>query len=246
MHRFFVPPGALRAEPVVRGPDLAHHLGRVLRLRPGDRIVLLDNAGWEYEGELTRLARDSVEVRLLGKSPAKGEAATRIHLYQGLLKGQRFEWVLQKGTELGVASFTPLMCQRCVVGPPSPSAFGRWRRIVQEAAEQSGRGLLPPVGPAQPLAQALATAAGRRLLPWEGETGRSLRAALPRAGVGQPATLEVSLFIGPEGGWEEEEVALALSQGAISVGLGPRILRAETAGLVVAAAILFHRGELGG
>jgi len=203
--------------------------------------VLLDDTGWEYEAELTRLGREQVEARLVARAPARGEPAIRLHLYQGLLKANKFEAVLQKGTELGVASFTPVRCLRCVAGAPSPARHGRWRKIVQEAAEQSRRGRLPPVHPVLSLEEALATAPGLRLLPWEGETVQGLRAALAAAPVS-----EVSLFIGPEGGWAEAEVALAVAQGATPVGLGPRILRAETAGLVAAAAILYHCGELGG
>lgn len=266
MHRFFVSPEALSSQPVVLGRELAHRLGRVLRLRPGDRVVLLDNTGWEYEGEIASIESDRVEVRLLGKSLARAEAATCIHLYQGLLKAAKFDWVLQKGTELGVASFTPVACRRAVAGPPSTAVLARWRRIVLEAAEQSRRGLLPALNPPLALADAIASAPGLRLLPWEGERARGLRDVLQVAQVApgggivaypqpgarslEPATRspwpEVSLFVGPEGGWEEDELALAVAQGVVAVSLGPRILRAETAGLVAAAAILYHAGELGG
>jgi len=272
VYRLFVPPETLASQPVVLGRELAHRLGRVLGLRLGDRVVLLDNTGWEYEGEIARLARDLVEVRLVGKSLARGEPATCIHLYQALLKATKIEWVLQKGTELGVSSFTPLVCRRSVPGTPAVDTMARWGKIIQQAAEQSGRGLLPALNPPLALAEAVAVAPGLRLLPWEGERARGLRAVLEAAMVasrgGHPNTQpvarslkpearspqpearspwpEISLFIGPEGGWEEEEVALASSRGAVAVSLGARILRAETAGLAAAAAILYQAGELGG
>ncbi|MBI2866558.1 MAG: 16S rRNA (uracil(1498)-N(3))-methyltransferase [Chloroflexi bacterium] len=247
MHRFFVPPEVLHQEPVVLGRDLAHRLGHVLRLRPGEKVVLLDNTGWEYQGEITRWAQDRVELRLIERRWAGGEPGLRVHLYQGVLKGDKFKLVLQKGTELGLASFTPLPCHRRVAQPPSPGVLARWRKIVLEAAEQSRRGIVPPVHPPLPLEEALPLAPGLRLLLWEGEGASALREALEQAGTGapQPSSRKVSLFIGPEGGWDEAEVALAVSLGAVPVGLGPRILRAETAGLVAAAAILFHAGELG-
>lgn len=258
MYRFFVPPEVLGREPVVLGRELAHRMGRVLRLKPGDHVVLLDNTGWEHEAEVDRITREQVETRLLGKSLARAESATCLHLYQALLKAAKFEGVLQKATELGVSSFTPLVCRRSVAEPPSPAGVARWRRIVQEAAEQSQRGLLPALNPPLTLADAIAGAPGLRLLPWESERARGLRGVLQdaqtasgdRTGspkrVARSPSREVSLFVGPEGGWGEDEVSLAVAQGAVAVSLGPRILRADTAGLVAAAAILFHAGELGG
>lgn len=240
MHRFFIPPEALKGPTVALGGTLAHQMASVLRLRPGDVVVFLDNSGWEYESRVTYIERGHVEALILERRLAGTETVLRLHLYQAVLKGEKLELVLQKGTELGLASFTPVLSRRSVAGPPSAGRQERWRHIIQEAAEQSGRARLPPLHPATSLKEALSGSPGLRLFPWEEERSLGLRQALP------VAVAEISLFIGPEGGWEPEEVAQAREHGAVAVSLGPRILRAETAGLVAAAAILYHFGELGG
>ena len=157
--------------------------------------------------------------------------------------------MLEKGTELGVAAFVPLLSRRNVVRPVRGRSgrSERWQRIVREAAEQCGRSVLPEVMPAQGLEEALSTLADLRLLSWEGEEAQGLATALQRArpqldAVQRPAVI---LLIGPEGGFAAEEVALAREAGAQVVSLGRRILRSETAGLAAAAAVLYELGELG-
>jgi len=115
MHRFFVPADCLKANPVTLGGPLAHQMADVLRLRPGERITLLDNTGWAYEVELTKVSAQQVEGEVRRKTLATGEPRTKITLYQALLKGDHFELVLQKGTELGIVDFVPLISERCVV-----------------------------------------------------------------------------------------------------------------------------------
>lgn len=247
MHRFFISQESFTAQGVILGQEFAHRMGRVLRLRPGDGVVFLDNSGWEYDAELKRLSRDRVEANITGKRQSKGETSIHLHLFQALLKLDKFELVLQKGVELGIASFTPVISLRSVASPPPTERQARWRRIILEAAEQSHRGRLPPLNPTLSLDTALANAPGQRLIPWEGESSLGLQQVLGSAQfIIQQATIEISLFIGPEGGWAEEEVAVAHHHNALIVSLGPRILRAETAGLVAVAAILYHYGELGG
>ena len=246
MHRFFISQESFTAQGVVLGQDYAHRLGRVLRLRPGDQVVFLDNSGWEYDAEISHLSQNCVEAHITGKRPSKGETAIRIHLFQALLKLDKFELVLQKGVELGISSFTPVVSLRSVAEAPASNRISRWQRIILEAAEQSHRGSLPPLNPMLPLEAALTGAPGRRIIPWEGESSVGLRTILGLAQINSQQSLpEISLFIGPEGGWADEEVTLARQQGSLTVSLGPRILRAETAGLVAAAAILYHYGELG-
>lgn len=245
MHRFFIPSESLKAQDVVLGPSFAHRLGRVLRLQPGDQVIFLDDSGWEYESQLMRLSRDRVEARVLSKAPASGEASLCLHLYQALLKADKFEFVLQKGTELGVASFTPVVTLHSIADAPTPARRERWHRVIREAAEQCRRGRIPILKPTLTLENAVLSASGWCLLPWEEEHALGLHQALMRENV-LDTLPEVSLFIGPEGGWAEEEVAMAQQQGVVLVSLGPRILRAETAGLVTASAILYHYGQLGG
>lgn len=247
MHRFFIPKEALTGHVVALGQEFAHRLGRVLRLHPGDRAVFLDNSGWEYDAELTLLSQTRVEARITGKRSSKAETVIRLHLFQAILKLDKFELVLQKGVELGIASFIPVVSLRSVAAPPPPDRVARWRRIILEAAEQSHRGRLPLLNPTLPLEAALASAPGQRIIPWEAESTVGLHQTLSSIHSDSRQTpLEISLFIGPEGGWAEAEVDLARGQGALTVSLGPRILRAETAGLVAVAAILYHYGEMGG
>jgi len=254
MHRFFVPADCLKANPVTLSGPLAHQLTHVLRLRPGERITLLDNTGWAYEVELSKVTAQQTEGEVRRKTLATGEPRTKITLYQALLKGDHFELVLQKGTELGIVDFVPLISERCVVAhlDQASAKAARWQRIILEAAEQSGRGRLPVLRPATLFAPACEQA-GRRglsLIPWEGEKSTSLRDVLgQRKGEAGTATQKsrpfaINLFIGPEGGFSTAEIVQARGYGLIPVTLGARLLRAETAGLVAATAILYELGDL--
>jgi len=245
-HRFFIPPEWLTGDTVaITGPQ-AHQIARVLRMRPGDHLVVLDDSGWEFEAQLLAVQPELVRGEVVSRRAALGEPQTRITLYQGVLKSDRFEFVLQKGTELGIVEFVPLVTARTVaLDRDAPGKkHGRWQAIVQEAAEQSRRGRKPALQAAMPFAQAceeVSRRAGLKLLPWEEESGLCLRNAL-RAAAGTGGV--VHLFVGPEGGFSREEVELARGHGLLPVTLGRRILRAETAGLVAAAAILYERGDL--
>ncbi|HUS17061.1 MAG TPA: 16S rRNA (uracil(1498)-N(3))-methyltransferase [Chloroflexia bacterium] len=238
MHRFFVdsplPPevGAGLGLPA----ELAHQVGHVLRLRPGDRVVLLDNSGAECEVALTAFARDGVRGEVRAWRPAAAEIGPQITLYACLLKGEKFGWVLQKATELGVAAIVPVVSARTVVsGAEAGGKAERWTRIVREAAEQSRRGRCPAVAAPLPWPAAVARAVAESeqvLVPWE--------EAPPEAGLGPlleraRAAARVSVLVGPEGGLTAAEVGAATAAGALAVSLGPRILRAETASLALLA-----------
>jgi 16S rRNA (uracil1498-N3)-methyltransferase len=217
-------------------------MARVLRLRVGDHVLLLDNSGREHEVELTALSATAAQGVLIASSEGASEPNVRLVLYQALIKGQRFDWVLEKGTELGVAAFVPVLSSRSLVRPAEASAarLERWRRVVVEAAEQSGRCRLPEISLPLLFEEACASATGLRILPWEGEREVSLDDLL----AGEEAVAVVSLFIGPEGGFPLEEVRLARRLGVRTVSLGRRILRAETAAIVAAALVLHELGNL--
>lgn len=247
-HRFFVPPDAVCGREVHFDRAPAHQMRSVLRLRPGDEVIVLDGTGVEYTVDLVALERDAAQGRVRARRVAQTEPRLALTLYQGLLKADRFEWVLQKGTELGVSTFVPLLSRRTVARPGESieNKRTRWARIISEAAEQSHRARLPHL--ADPLDWAAACAAAARahdlfLLPWEGASGPGL-CALLHALPAPPA--RPGLLIGPEGGLEAAEVDLARAHGAQVVTLGPRILRAETAGLAAVAIILSELGEMGG
>ncbi|MHB0858549.1 MAG: RsmE family RNA methyltransferase [Anaerolineae bacterium] len=252
MHRFFVPAEWLRADPILlRGP-LAHQLGRVLRMAPGDHIILLDDSGWAYEVVLEHLAGDMVTARRVGALQPQSEPRTRLTLLQALSREKKFDWVLQKGTEIGVARFVPLLTRRGLMDKAERVDVGRvarWTRIVTEAAEQSGRARIPTIGAVETLASTLERlpSGGLALAGHTGEDASPLASLLRTASSGGPAgdrAREVWLFIGPEGGFDPEEMALCREAGVAPVSLGPRVLRTETAGLVGATLILYAMGDL--
>lgn len=247
MQRFFVPPSAISGHFVTLDRDQTHQVRRVLRMRTGDRATILDNQGWAYEGVLVAGAGEA-SFELASSRPATGEPETQITIFQALLKGERFDWALQKCTEVGVGHFVPLVCERTVVADLDAIERKRvrWKRIIQEAAEQSGRGRLPSLGAVQQFShtvKSLSTAQETiRLIPWEGERRIQLSDALQSRNFLSGARIEV--LIGPEGGFTEEEAELARRNGITPITLGPRILRSETAGLVTAVAILCQAGEI--
>ncbi len=249
MRRFFVPPGLLAGRQDNLPPQLARRLATVLRLKRGDRLLLADGAGRDYEVELTAVSPRSAAAVVVAQRPSPPEPSLELVLYQSTIRPQRFELVLEKGTELGVSRFVPVISGRARVRTRSPAGEGgsprlqRWLRIVTEAAEQSGRGRVPAVDSPLPFEEAVRSAPGLLLLPWEGERAQGLRSYLRSLG-DRPQV--VSLFIGPEGGFAEDEVRLARDAGCAPVSLGPRILRSETAGIVAAALVMHELGEMGG
>jgi 16S rRNA (uracil1498-N3)-methyltransferase len=244
VHRFFVPPEAIAAGRVVLPADLAQQAARVLRLRPGDEIVALDGDGVEHRVRLDRVDSRRVEGAVVASGVSRGEPGRRVTLYQALLPRERFEWALQKGTEIGVARFVPLQTARALPGrdSASPGKLERWRRIAREAAEQSERGRVPAVEEARGFAEAVreAAGAGAALIAWEREAERGVAEAL----AGLQRTAPVSIFVGPEGGFVQAEVEAARAAGVVTLSLGPRILRAETAGPLLAALALFASGDM--
>ena len=243
-HRFFIPPAWLTPPTVSLSGETARQIQTVLRLQPGDEIIVLDNSGLEWQVRLTELRKGEVQGQIIGQQVVPNEPALALTLYQGMLKAEKFEWVLQKGTELGVSRFVPTLCHRSVGGPGGAHKQARWERIIREAAEQSRRGKLPSLEPAIPLAAAIQQAsrltqpAPLLLMPWEEASGLTLKMAL--AETHPPA---VGVFIGPEGGFTPAEAALAREAGIRLVTLGPRILRAETAAVAVCAAIMYEVDE---
>lgn len=244
-HRFFIPSDWLTPTTVSLHDEIARQIRTVLRMQPGDEIIVLDNSGAEWQVKLTDIGQVKSQGQIIGRRPAQGEPALQLTLYQGALKAQKFEWVLQKGTELGVSRFTPTLCHRSIANDSHAlvKKYPRWQRIIQEAAEQSRRGRLPDLAPPLPLDEAIRQAKTQHTLlvmPWEAATDASLKAVL----TAKPAD-SIATFIGPEGGFTEAEAATARQAGAHLITLGPRILRAETAGVVICAAILYELGEWG-
>ena len=165
-HRFFIPPNWIEPPTVHLHGQTARQIKTVLRMRPGDEIIVLDNSGTEWQVRLTEVGQDAVRGQLISQQSARAEPSLHLTLYQGTLKAQKFEWVLQKGTELGVSCFVPTICQRSVTHNIDALAKKqeRWQRIIREAAEQSGRGLLPRLEPSMTLAEAVQYAGSNSLI----------------------------------------------------------------------------------
>jgi 16S rRNA (uracil1498-N3)-methyltransferase len=239
MQRFFVPPEWLQNDRArIQGPT-AHQIGRVLRLRPGDHIALLDDSGIEYVAELERVTPAEVTARVIERFRPASEPPFNLALYQALPKGKKMDWVLQKGTELGITAFCPLISRHSVPQEPvDAERLTRWRRIVAEAAEQSGRARLPRVEEVRSYSAVCQPAPrGVLALMASPEAGAMpLRHALEGL---DETPCEVRLFVGPEGGFSSDEVEAAREAGMVAVSLGPRILRTETAPLYLAAVVLY-------
>jgi 16S rRNA (uracil1498-N3)-methyltransferase len=246
--RFYVPPPALDPDTVAIDATLAQRLAKVLRLRAGEEITLFDGSGIEALVRIERVDARGGTATVIARREGAPEPRVRLHLYQAISKGERFDWLVEKGTEIGVAAFTPLITARSVVRTHVEGArLERWRRIAVEAAEQCRRSAVPAVDPPAALDEALARAEGVLLLPYEaaGESAPAIHRAIDADIDALFALSAVSLFIGPEGGFEDAELERARAAAATIVTLGPRILRAETAGLVAATLILHATGDLG-
>lgn len=237
MHRFFLPPDAFRGDVVRFPPDIARQLRLVLRAQPGQEVMALDGEGGAYRVALVEVTKQRAVGRIRARLVATGEPVGELILCPAISKGERFEWVLQKGVELGVTTFQPIITQRTLRRSPSSGRWERWRRIIREAAEQSGRGRLPRLLAPIPLPQALSQAQGLALIP-------SVLAQTPVRQALANLSWPVTLFIGPEGGFASEEVAQAQAAGVLPVTLGPRILRTETAAIVLIALVMAALGEL--
>ena len=243
MHRFFVSPDCIDRNSVVITGGQAHQLKEVLRLKAGNRVVILDNTGSEYQVKLVDITHDKALAEVIERHQCINEPRLEITLHQALLKSSKFDLVLQKCTEIGVTEFRPVLCQRCVSSHPSESRLNRWQRIIVEAAEQSRRGKIPNIHPVVSFERACEEARGLSLLPWEGQGITNIRAAL-RNLLSDDGNRKLNIFVGPEGGFSSYEVEFARTRGIVPVTLGKRILRSETAAMVAATIVLYQYGEL--
>jgi 16S rRNA (uracil1498-N3)-methyltransferase len=236
-HRFWVASEQLQDQRVHFTDEQRHQLRSVLRLRGGDQVRVFD--GVDPVDRLVELT-DHSSGRVVGQAAQPPEPRTRLSVYPALLQRDKFEVVLQKLTEIGAAAIAPLLTERSLVREaPDDRRYSRWRAILREASEQSGRGVVPQLLPTWPVKSALTTVGDARVVvAYEGERRRMLRGAL------SDRPTRVALFVGPEGGYTPDEVACARRAGAEVVSLGPRVLRAETAALVASALVLYELGDL--
>jgi 16S rRNA (uracil1498-N3)-methyltransferase len=261
VRRFTIAPERIRGGRVVFDRDESRHLARVLRLRSGDTVLAADGAGREYTVRLEKVG-DEATGMVLGVGASEHESPIRITLVQAVPKGDKMESIVRAATELGVTRVVPALTARTVVAL-DPGRWRdrarRWQRVAKEATKQCGRAVVPTVDEPRALAQAieLAESADLRLCFWElaagaacGQSGgqarllgTTLAASLPPA---LPAGSHIGLLIGPEGGLTSGEVEGVRASGWTIVGLGPRILRTETAGPAIVAVLQARFGDLGG
>ena len=243
MHRFFIPQ-LYQEEMSITGVD-ARHISKVLRMQPGQKLQIVSDDGISALAEVQEITEAEVIVHCLEKIAESHEPAVKITLAQGLAKGEKMDFIIQKAVELGATSIVPVAMEHSVVrldGAKAAKKVERWQKIAESAAKQSKRDLIPQVQPVQSMKELLANNnCGTKIIAYECEDRCSLKQALRETGNME----DLLLIIGPEGGISEAELDLARGAGAVPVSLGRRILRAETAGLVAMSAIFYETGDLG-
>jgi 16S rRNA (uracil1498-N3)-methyltransferase len=246
MHRFFLPPEHITGQRVTFPKETAHQILHVLRMSDNEQVAVLDNSGLVHH---VRLQVDSTASTVWGMifetHPVRSEPKIHLSLYFGLSSREKVEWILQKGTEIGVSVFSPFFSSRTLFNPASlsPKKLERWERIIREAAEQSGRGKLPELHQPQDLAGCYLDASGLNdlcLLAYEVADKNNQK--LPDA-LENYSGASIALFVGPEGGFSTEEVQLGMDAGCRVISLGARTLRMETAAIVFPALVLYALGE---
>ena len=217
--------------------DDAHHISRVLRMKAGDALSLCDGAGQEYDAVITSVSPETVSCSVSNPHASEAESPIRVTLFQCLPKTGKMELIVQKCTELGVFSVVPVHSARCVVVPGKDydKKRERYNRVALEAAKQSRRAMIPQVLPLTALKKIDVKSFDLFLVAYEDESTVSLKQALRAA-----SAQTIALLIGPEGGLEEGEIAQLVQAGAVSVSLGKRILRTETAGMAMLAQTLYE------
>lgn len=257
MQRYFVAPNKLNDNSVVLTGDDAHHAARVMRMEPGDEMIVSDGIARAALASVTAVSPSEVQAQVREWLPMSGEPAWSVTVAQSLPKGDKMEVVIQKGTEIGAASFVPFQSERIIVqydGKKEMKRLERWGKIAKEAAEQAHRSRIPAVESVRSWRELIASIAAYDLALFcyekEGGTaGAGLRSAVrdnrKRLGTDDRQT-KILLIIGPEGGFTEREAAEAEAAGAVIVGLGQRILRTETAAMVGLACLMYESGEMGG
>ncbi|MDH3442976.1 MAG: 16S rRNA (uracil(1498)-N(3))-methyltransferase [Deltaproteobacteria bacterium] len=246
MARFFVPKKNIQQNRgFIDGQEL-QHLRRVLRLTPGDEITIFDDAGWEHDAVIRSFDSGSAKIEILRSSHAPRESELELTLAIGLTKGDKVDFVVEKATELGVCRIVPIASVHTVAKFDTAKAktrAARWHKIALSAAKQSGRTRVPEVLSPVELHDFIEQNPGDalKLLFWEKRPSESLK----RVHTAQPAAPAIIAVIGPEGGFSDEEVALATAHGYYAVSLGRRILRAETAAVTALALMQYLWGDLG-
>lgn len=243
MYRFFVGPDQIQGSKIVITGNDVNHIRNVLRMRQGEEIAVSNGIdGKEYRCHIERFTENEVVCTLRFIKEDGVELPSKIYLFQGLPKADKMELIIQKAVELGVYEIIPVAVKRCVVKLDEKKAAGklsRWQGIAEAAAKQSKRGIIPNVHAVMSMQEAVAYAKKTdvRLIPYElSEDMTRTRQIIGEIAPGQ----SISVFIGPEGGFEESEIRMAAEGGITPITLGRRILRTETAGLTVLSWLMYR------
>ncbi len=244
MPKFFVAPEKVSGERITVDTEDISHIKKVLRLNIGDEIIISDSCGTDYVTEIEEISDRAVICRVKEKSKNDTEPDIAVTLYQALPKASKMEFIIQKTTELGIVRIVPCALTRCVVkldGKDAQKKCERWQKIADEAAKQSGRGILPEIAPVMTFRDAVEDMKKADLcfVPYESAEDIKLRDII----TSKPCKA-VSFMIGPEGGFSPEEAAYLECQGIPLVTLGKRILRTETAGMAVLSMIMYEIGDI--
>ena len=240
MPRFFVED--IEGDLLTVTGDDARHIGRSLRMRPGEELTLCDTRGTDCRCVVEEINDSSVLVRVLERRPSDTEPTVTVTLYQGYPKGDKLETVIEKAVELGVSRIVPVLTERSVARPDDKSAarkLERWQRRALEAAKQCGRGRIPQVEPMIPFSRLPQEMSGHGTAVFCYELGGQ-----PLSAAVESTASDVGIFIGPEGGISSAEAQALLDAGASAVTLGRRILRTETAPLAALTAVMLLTGNM--
>lgn len=252
MHKFFTEPHNINgSQGIILGDDVKH-IYKVLRLSEGEEVVLNNCEGTEYLGKISSISKSEVVVDIIEKLDINNESRIKIHLFQGLPKGQKMDLIVQKGTELGIFEFIPTITSRVDVKLKGEfKKLDRLNRIALEASKQSKRSIIPKVREVINFDKAINELKNMDLIviPYENAEDfgiKSLMRKLNEDNVNLNDIKEIGIVIGPEGGFEEEEINELKDNGAHIVTLGKRILRTETAGFTATALLQYELSDLGG
>jgi len=245
MHRFFVTSEGFSENTVtLKGSDV-NHIRAVLRMKPGDRIEVIDHQGLQYEVVLAEVGREHVRGQILSKIILQTESPVNIRMGQALIKGNAFDLLVRKATELGVRSIAALKTQRCVARLAKESETyrtQRWQRIAEEASKQCGRSRMPQINPSAISLEEFCQQSvdcDLKLVFWEGEQQTRLQDIAST----EPVT-SIAFLAGPEGGWAAEEIDFLKEHGFQTVSLGPRLLKADSVSLVILSLLQHRWGDL--
>lgn len=248
MDRFFVDKSNIDLENgtcIIEGEDVKH-ISKVLRCKVGEKLEICDKDNSEYVCEITDINKNQVDLNILQKNEIKRESDLKVKLYQGLPKSTKMEFILQKLTEVGVDEIILVSTKRSVVkvdDKKEGKKLERWERIIYEAAKQSKRGKIPTLRGVLSFDEALEDMKNNdmNICPYENEKTVSIKSAIRGADI-----KNIGIFVGPEGGFEEEEIETLQNIDSKVVSLGPRILRTETASVVASSIVLYELSDLGG